>query len=61
MRSTKLSRLVLRAVAKLGWRQPSAEDPLGRHNAAHNQVMLAILTYCYAPGLYSSRDIAMKC
>ena len=47
----KLTRLVLRAVAKLGGSH-------GEQSAATAEVMLAVLTYCYASGLYSSRDIA---
>jgi hypothetical protein len=52
-----LVEIVLDVVAVANWAQPSVEGRLGRSRTTRGEVLLATLTYCYARGIYSSREI----
>lgn len=52
-----LVEMVLDVVARANWAQPSAEGRLERNKTPRGEVLLATLTYCYAWGIYSSREI----
>ena len=57
--SENLSRLVQRAVAEANWEQIG---PMGLPfpRSERNATFLGILTYCYALGIYPTRDIIQK-
>jgi len=48
---------VLDIVAQTNWAQPNVDGRLGRSKTPRGEVLLATLTYCYAWGIYSSREI----
>ena len=52
-----LVNMVLDVVAQANWTQPNGEGRLGRSKTPRGEVLLATLTYCYAWGIYSSREI----
>jgi hypothetical protein len=54
-----LADLVLEAVRKVGGEElnPPVTDPVS--SAFHPKLMLAMLTYCYADGVYGSQDAEM--
>jgi hypothetical protein len=49
--------MVMDVVAQANWTQPGPDGRLGRSKTARGEVLLATLTYCYAWGIYSSREI----
>lgn len=52
-----LVEMVMDVVGQANWAQPNAEGRMGRSKTARGEVLLATLTYCYAWGIYSSREI----
>src|SRR5439155_8426144 len=53
-----LIELALDAVQTVGERLPRPLDAPGRHSP---QILLTLLTYCYAAGIYGSEDIEYDC
>ena len=49
--------MVIDVVAQANWTQPGPDGRLGRSKTDRSEVLLATLTYCYAWGIYSSREI----
>ena len=49
--------MVLDVVANADWAQPDVDGRVGRSKSMRGEVLLATLTYCYAWGIYSSREI----
>ncbi|HKQ40551.1 MAG TPA: hypothetical protein VJ063_20950 [Verrucomicrobiae bacterium] len=49
--------MVMDVVGQANWAQPNVDGRLGRSKTARGEVLLATLTYCYAWGIYSSREI----
>ena len=49
--------MVMDVVTQTNWTQPGPDGRLGRSKTARGEVLLATLTYCYAWGIYSSREI----
>ncbi len=52
--------LVEQSTASVDWFQPGPNGRLGRTKTLRGQTMLTILTYCYAIGFYSSREIELQ-
>jgi hypothetical protein len=56
----KLVALVLEAVQHVDWSQPTPDGRTGRMKTARAESILAVLTYCYAAGIYGTQDIEFE-
>lgn len=55
-----VAELVLQTVRTIDWTQPGADERLARGRTAGGEVILAILTHCYAIGIYRSQEIEQR-
>jgi hypothetical protein len=54
---SELAALVQSIVAEVDWNRPGPDGREGRVWTVRCQIMLAVLTYCYALGIYRASDI----
>ncbi len=54
---SEMAALVQSVVAEVDWNRPGPDGREGRVRTVRCQIMLALLTYCYALGMYRATDI----
>ena len=54
---SEMAALVQSVVAEVDWNRPGPDGREGRVKTVRCEIMLAVLTYCYALGIYCATDI----
>ena len=54
---SEMAALVQAVVADVNWNRPGPDGHEGRVKTVRCEIMLAVLTYCYALGMYRAADI----
>ena len=59
--STQLRQWILEAIETLNWSNPEVVEYLRAHPAYQPKILLCLLTYAYASGVYDSAEIVRRC